>query len=247
MTLIKLGIFLSISTAAYAQATRTWVSGVGDDVNPCSRTAPCKTFAGAISKTAANGEINCIDSGGFGSVTIIKSITIDCHDVIGGVLAAGTAGIIINGPGINVNLRGLDLNGAGTGTSGVRVLTAAMVGIEDSKIYGFKQNGVSLETPEGTRAAIFLSGTTLSNNSVTGIGGSPKGQVEVTVARSDIFGSGTGLSAEANVIIRISKNTITANKIGLTTTGSGKVISFKDNVIDGNEKNGVPTSATPLM
>ena len=68
---------------AHAQASRTWVSGVGNDANPCSRTAPCKTFAGAISKTAVNGEINCIDPGGFGAVTITKSITIDCHEVFG--------------------------------------------------------------------------------------------------------------------------------------------------------------------
>src|SRR5689334_23633216 len=81
---------------SHAQATRTWVSGVGDDVNPCSRTAPCKTFAGAISKTATNGEINCLDQAGFGAVTITKSITIDCTGNIGGILAAGTNGVIIN-------------------------------------------------------------------------------------------------------------------------------------------------------
>src|SRR5436853_1680028 len=84
------------STTAHAQATRTWVSGVGDDVNPCSRTAPCKTFAGAISKTAVNGEINCLDPGGFGAVTITKSISIDCHEIFGSVLNAGVAAILIN-------------------------------------------------------------------------------------------------------------------------------------------------------
>src|SRR6266571_436627 len=81
-----------VPEAAMAQATRTWVSGVGDDVNPCSRTAPCKTFAGAISKTAIGGEINCLDSGGFGSVTITKSITIDGAGVLAGVLAASVNG-----------------------------------------------------------------------------------------------------------------------------------------------------------
>ena len=83
---------------AYAQATRTWVSGVGDDANPCSRTAPCKTFAGAISKTAAKGEINCLDSGGFGAVTITKSIAIVCHGVVAGIVVSGTNGIIVNTP-----------------------------------------------------------------------------------------------------------------------------------------------------
>src|ERR1700754_1491901 len=79
---------------AFAGATqaqvRSWGSGVGDDANPCSRTAPCKTFAGAISKTGVNGEINCLDPGGFGAVTITKSITIDCHEVLSSILHAGT-------------------------------------------------------------------------------------------------------------------------------------------------------------
>src|SRR5882724_11080869 len=74
---------------ANAQATRTWVSGVGDDANPCSRTAPCKTFAGAISKTAGGGEINVLDPGGFGGVTITKSITIS-STFEAGVLVSGT-------------------------------------------------------------------------------------------------------------------------------------------------------------
>src|SRR5881296_1284182 len=87
---------LAVASMAQAQATRTWVSGVGDDANPCSRTAPCKTFAGAISKTATGGEINCIDSGGFGAVTITKAITIDGTGVLAGILNAGTNGVIIN-------------------------------------------------------------------------------------------------------------------------------------------------------
>src|SRR6266498_3500884 len=86
---------LTVTSMANAQASRTWVSGVGDDANPCSRTAPCKTFAGAISKTAAGGEIDCLDPGGFGAVTITKSITIDCHEVFASILNAGTNGINI--------------------------------------------------------------------------------------------------------------------------------------------------------
>src|ERR1700704_3703622 len=99
------------ASPAQAQATRTWVSGVGDDANPCSRTAPCKTFAGAISKTAAGGEINCIDPGGFGAVTVTKSITIACEDVEAGVLNAGTSGVIVNALATDIIvLRGLDFD-----------------------------------------------------------------------------------------------------------------------------------------
>src|SRR6478752_2196460 len=119
-------IALSLLTSpASAQASRTWVSGVGDDVNPCSRTAPCKTFAGAISKTAVNGEINCLDPGGFGAVTITKSITIDCHEVFASILHAGTNGINIAFNNFaatdvrkTVRLRNLNLNGTNTGLVG---------------------------------------------------------------------------------------------------------------------------------
>jgi glycosyltransferase involved in cell wall biosynthesis len=105
--------------AAQAQATRTWVSGVGDDANPCSRTAPCKTFAGAISKTAGAGIINCIDAAGFGAVTITKSITIDCRNTNAGIVVSGTNGINIPTANIIVNLRGLDIEGVGIDGVGV--------------------------------------------------------------------------------------------------------------------------------
>src|SRR5947208_4349132 len=86
-------LVVGLATGAYAQATRTWVSGVGDDVNPCSRTAPCKTFAGAISKTAAGGEIDALDDAGYGAVTITKSLTIDGGGHLASILASGSLGV----------------------------------------------------------------------------------------------------------------------------------------------------------
>src|SRR4051794_34859291 len=139
---------VALPAAASAQATRTWVSGVGDDANPCSRTAPCKTFAGAISKTANGGEINCLDPGGFGGVTIGKSLTIKCHYTEGGVLVSGTNAIVINATATDtVTLKGLDINGIGTGAPtslvGVKVLGAAKVNLIDNEIYRF-QDGVDI-------------------------------------------------------------------------------------------------------
>src|SRR6476660_5916333 len=98
-TLVTLGLLMLVfftASSTQAQATRTWVSGVGDDVNPCSRTAPCKTFAGAIARTAANGEINVLDPAGVGGVTITKSMQVDGTGVLAGVLVSGSAGITIN-------------------------------------------------------------------------------------------------------------------------------------------------------
>src|SRR5881396_3208201 len=109
---LAIAIFtFAFASMAQAQATRTWVSGVGDDVNPCSRTAPCKTFAGAISKTAVNGEINCLDPAGYGTVTITKSITIDGGGSFGSILASGGGnGIIVNATATDVvNIRNLSI------------------------------------------------------------------------------------------------------------------------------------------
>src|SRR6476660_3954763 len=127
-TLVTLGLLMLVfftASSTQAQATRTWVSGVGDDVNPCSRTAPCKTFAGAISKTATGGEIDALDPAGYGSVTTTKSITIDGGDGsgFGGILASSTFGVQVNGAGAAVTLRRLSINGGPPttpGTFGVR-------------------------------------------------------------------------------------------------------------------------------
>src|SRR5215210_7245104 len=134
-----------VSSMAQAQATRTWVSGVGDDVNPCSRTAPCKTFAGAISKTAAGGEISALDPGGFGAVTITKSITINGDGTLAGVLASLTNGVTVNaGAEDRVVLRNLSINGAGNGLSGVRYLAGKSLVIDNVTISGFTTRGISV-------------------------------------------------------------------------------------------------------
>lgn len=140
--LFVLGVICSVG--AHAQATRTWVSGVGDDVNPCSRTAPCKTFAGAISKTATGGVIDVLDSAGFGAVTITKSITIEGTGSIGGILSAGTNGIIVNdisGAAVVV-IRDVSIDGFGTGTNGIRFLAGASLALERVSIQNVLQHGV---------------------------------------------------------------------------------------------------------
>ena len=150
LKLVALTIFvLAITSVAEAQATRTWVSGVGDDVNPCSRTAPCKTFAGAISKTARNGEINCLDPAGYGAVTITKSITIDCEDTQGSILASLVNGVVINITDAadthkTVRLRGISINGAGNGLDGIRIISALSVHLEELVIDGFTGDGIEV-------------------------------------------------------------------------------------------------------
>jgi hypothetical protein len=168
-----LAVGLALAPAAMAQATRTWVSGVGDDVNPCSRTAPCKTWAGAISKTAAGGEIDALDPGGFGALTITKSITIDGGGVLASVLAAGTNGILISSStptGARIVLRNLSIQGVGESTSpgwvGVNILAPGVfVSIERCRIAGFTAS--SATGIRATQAAqLFVKDTVIANNGI---------------------------------------------------------------------------------
>lgn len=160
------------SAPAAAQATRTWISGVGDDANPCSRTAPCKTFQGAISKTAAGGEINCIDPGGFGALTITKSISLICDSTETGILVAATNGIIINSTGAFVTISGFDFEGLGQtgspGINGINVLNAAAVHVRNSKIRGFRNGyGINFQ-PQSANAQLFVDNVTITESGGSG-------------------------------------------------------------------------------
>jgi hypothetical protein len=166
---------LALASLANAQATRTWVSGVGDDVNPCSRTAPCKTYAGAISKTAKDGEISTLDPGGFGAVTITKSITINgTHGQgYGSILAALTTGVIINITDVNdirktVRLRSLDINGASSGIDGVRINSALRVYVEDTVIDGFTNRGIN-DIRNNANGQLYVSDSKIRNTVQSGI------------------------------------------------------------------------------
>lgn len=169
-----MALTLMIFSSAQAQATRTWVSGVGDDVNPCSRTAPCKTFAGAISKTAAAGEINALDPGGFGAVVITKSITIDGTKGggFGSILASLTNGVIVNDSAtaspntIKVNLRNLSIQGAGNGTNGIRFISGKALTVEDCVINGFLGGtgiGIDVQMTNATATQVHIRDTNITD------------------------------------------------------------------------------------
>ncbi|MBC7909565.1 MAG: right-handed parallel beta-helix repeat-containing protein [Pyrinomonadaceae bacterium] len=149
---------LTLTSLAQAQATRTWVSGVGDDVNPCSRTAPCKTFAGAISKTAAAGEISVLDPGGFGTINITKSITIDGGGIGGSILSSLTTGVIVNaGANDRVYIRNITINGAGNGTFGMRYLAGGELHVDHVSIIGFTNHGITVAMTGAVTGRLFVS------------------------------------------------------------------------------------------
>ncbi len=189
----------AFASMAQAQATRTWVSGVGDDVNPCSRTAPCKTFAGAISKTAACGEIDALDPGGFGAVTITKAITIDGTGTMASILASLVTGITINAPGVNdvITIRGLSINGFCNGIHGINILQAKTVNVEDVVIFRTNTgNGITVNDANGVN--LNVRNSVIRDNTLDGINTtSSAGNVQVTLDNVRLSGNANGLHARS--------------------------------------------------
>lgn len=207
-----LALAVLVTAPANAQATRTWVSGVGDDANPCSRTAPCKTFAGAISKTAAGGEISVLDPGGFGAVTITKAITINGDGQIAGITASLTNGVIVNA-GVNdrVVLRNIAINGVGNGLNGIRYLAGKSVTVDNVTISGFTGRGIDVSATNNVK--LFVRNTRITN-AATGIFFTATGvgqQAQVMVEDSSFTGLGTGLEASTNGRATISNSVISGN------------------------------------
>jgi hypothetical protein len=245
-------IALALPASASAQATRTWVSGVGDDANPCSRTAPCKTFAGTMSKTANGGEINCIDPGGFGGITINKSLTIKCQYTEGGVLVSGTNAITINAAvGDKITLRGLDINGlripsTGTSLSGVKVLSAAHVNIFDSEIYGFQAGVVVAPTPAAANSSttVVLKNNHIHENGIGFINGPGNNNVSFTAAvlrYNDIQDNACGVVTSS--FGTNASTPLAATDCGAAASGSGinktAVTNIYNNGINLNSNTGV--------
>jgi hypothetical protein len=210
---------------ANAQATRTWVSGVGDDANPCSRTAPCKTFAGAISKTAPAGEINVLDPGGFGAVTITKSITISSESFEAGVLVSGTNGIVISaGPTDTVILKGLDIEGLGSGLNGINVLAGLQVYVIKCQIHHFINNGINMASSTSgakviVKDSIIIQNGTLNSNPLTG-GVNVNGTANVGILVDTVVDSNKNFAVQASG----ASNVVTLTRS--LATGSGNAINL---------------------
>jgi len=262
---IRKKVFLSVITAvvllfafgslAHAQATRTWVSGVGDDVNPCSRTAPCKTFAGAISKTAAGGEINVLDPGGFGGVTITKSITISSEGFEAGVLVSGTNAIIVNALSTDrVVLRGLDIEGLGTGLDGIKVLGAlGALHVEKCTINSFRGangSGIEIATTAAGTTQVFIKDT-IVRNSGNGTGGgifinpgasaTVKASLDNVRMENNVF----GFKNQGTSSVSIHNSVAAGNTFaGFSATNAGAVLNIERSVAANNGTGVVCSSAT---
>ena len=255
LKLLALGVCaMFLSTQANAQATRTWVSGVGDDANPCSRTAPCKTFAGAISKTATNGEIDVIDPGAFGAVTIVKSITIDGGGNFAGILSGSTSGIIVNVPTGNANdphrsvrLRRIVISGTGNsgsvgtriGLDGIRILQAASVFIDNVVIQDFTEEGVDVNS--STDITLAMDDVQIRNCNGTGVKTMATGTAFVAASLNNIRVQtcNVGVEAGARTRVNVNASVITRNPTGLKATSNSSILNIANTFVTISQTVGV--------
>ena len=230
------GLAFLASPLVHAQATRTWVSGVGDDANPCSRTAPCKTWAGAISKTAPGGEIDALDPGGFGALTITKSITLDGGGgQVASVLVAGTNGIVVAAGSNDVvilrNLRfdgllGNGSNAANAGINGIRFISGYVLEIQHCDIFGFNNYGIDIEPAAtggggGIGPQVTVTDTTVTNNAVAGLYAlGAAAYVRVLIDHSHFDHDGVGVEADSYARIAVINSESSGNQVGFMATSS---------------------------
>jgi hypothetical protein len=270
---LTLFVICLLSSAAQAQASRTWVSGVGDDANPCSRTAPCKTFAGAISKTAPGGEIDALDPAGYGAVTITKAITIDGGGgQVASVLVSGTNAIIVAAGATDVvTLRNLRINGFSTGLNGIYFQSGAALHVENCYVFGFTDDAIHVGT--SAASALFVDDTFLTHNGngiqiapttanvksmlvrVRALGNSGFGfylnpgvgaNAGTVIDDSSALGNGMAGIGVTGATLYLGNSVIVRNNQGVAVTG-GALFSYKTNMIDGNlGGDGTPLTGIPL-
>ena len=257
LLLAALGTIAAVlpGSPASAQATRTWVSGVGDDANPCSRTAPCKTWAGAISKTVAGGEIDALDPGGFGAVTITKSITLDGGGgQVASVLVAGTNGINVAAQANDVvvlrNLRFDGLLGNGTagnpGLIGISFTSGSQMSVENCAIFGFSTAGIKASVASGATSRIYITDTYVTNVGgegilITGTGGTLSASLNnVRLLR----GIGSDLSVNNGATAMVNNSVFAGSNNGLDIE-AGATVDVNNSVIDHNAT-GILNSASTV-
>ena len=246
---------LGVSSIANAQATRTWVSGVGDDANPCSRTAPCKTYAGAISKTAAGGEISTLDPAGFGAVTITKAITINGEGTLAGILSSGSTAIIVNaGANDIVYIRNIFINGANAGLNGIRWLAGKQLHVENCTITGIGNNSAGnghgiFVNMTATAGNLFVKDTNIKNCAVSGITvQTSTGFVAGVLNNVNLEGLPTGLVIGNNAFVSVRDSVINlATSTGVSITGSGTPTGSFDNVMINNNPTAINVGSTGII
>lgn len=253
---VAVGIFsFLIVSDAEAQSNRTFVSGHGSDSGPCTLTAPCRSFAQAITQTALGGEITVLDSAGYGPVTITQSVTItNPGGIEAGITAPGgnNAITITASSAANITLRGLTLLGGGAGANGIVVNSSAggSLNIIGCFIKDFTASGIAIQPSAGTLTALISDTHTLNNGS-KGINIAPTSAagVDFSITQVTANNNANGISLDASASNGRVNGVISASHVddnssnGITASGKSGFfnvyVHIKDSYANRNNGNGI--------
>lgn len=233
--LAQLALALAVAlpaAGAHAIAQRTFVSPNGADVNTaanCALAAPCRSFGAAITVTNANGEIIVLDSAGYGTVVITKSVSIiSPPGIYAGVSVLAGEGIVMNTAGIEVTLKGLTINGQG-GTVGIHFTQGSRLEIDGCTVGNMGAQGILVDGA-GT---VSIVNTTVIGNTLMGI--QVTAAATVTIAESVVEANGsTGISIEKGAKATVEHTTVTKNGLrGIAVIGdiAGSRLAITSSVI----------------
>lgn len=269
-----LALFLNV-TPASAQATRTWVSSIGLDSNPCSRTSPCKTLAGAYSQTLAGGEISVVDAGAYGALTITHAITINGEGTLASVLVSSGTGITVSaGSSDQVIIRNLAITGAGGGGVGIS-LTSGNLTVDSCFIYGFTSGffgGSGINAVTTSNATLTVRNTNITNSTFGVLGTASSGFLAIgldevhinnaggygvaalsnsvffEINRSSIRNAGAAavITSSGNGVISVDNSEITNNGVAFNASSSGSVIRINGNSVYDNTTGFLITSGATI-
>ena len=248
LSFASLMFVLALASSAHAQASRTWVSGTGDDTFPCSRTAPCRTYASALSKTFINGEINILDPGSYGTASITKSITIDGNGFQAATLASGVNAFTVNiaagnanDPHRSVRLKNLAISGMGpsgtigtrTGLDGIRFLSGTSLFVENVTIHEFSGDAIEVAGPlaEANTMSVVLDDVLIRNCNGSGVKvnhGNASGQVALMANNLRVHATAIGVDATNRTRISVKESVFSHNTTGLRQNGSDNIMNLDD-------------------
>ena len=226
----------TVFCAAAAQAIpQTFVSVSGNNANTCDRTAPCRTFAGALTKTDVNGEIIVLDAGEYGTVSITKSVRIIAEGVYAGIGPAVVPGVSVNGAGVVVVLKGLTITGKGNNYGVLLSSAGPTVSVENCTITSFSRGIYA------SQGKLHVKDTVVRNNSI-GISVNPGGggEISATIEHSQFDNNNNAVSVLESPQLQASAKAVVRDSVasgsvsyGFTVSGDGAQLTVEGSTVAG--------------
>jgi hypothetical protein len=207
-----------IALPAGAQLFRAYVSGSGNDSNPCTLPQPCRLLPAALTAVASGGEIWMLDSANYNTteVDITKSVSILAVPGVVGSLVAPQGGLAVNvnGAGIAVSLRNLVIVPLGANGTGIAFNQGQSLTVAGCEIANMDK---AIIIAANSGAALTVTDTAIRNANLNAI--DIEGGAIASLDRVRITGANVGVFV-GTASAAISESVISGGQIGARAIGT---------------------------